>query len=179
MAMSKEQRRKIYGIREPKEPGDPEVMARRYFHEAMARWELKWLTSISFLSAITAVALILAPAIIKPWGELIAQLTPISCIRSIFTTPNGWLFLIIIFGAICHIYTSSKIDGENFSHHAYPINLSGVRSAQQVIDMELYPATKVEERVYFFDFVGGVWISLFFWPGMLGGFVMILNSMEK
>jgi hypothetical protein len=175
MAMSKEQRRKIYGIREPKDPADPSVTTRRHLHEMVVRWELKWLGAINLLSFIFALAFILLPALIKSWKAIVERIPILTLLNQLFTTPNIWLTFIFVFGVGCHIYSSSKIDGNNYSHHHYPINLKGVRSPQQVIDMELYPASKIEERVFWVDFIGGVWLSIFFWFGILGGFVMLLN----
>lgn len=175
MAMSKEQRRKLYGIREPKDPADPEVLARRHLHEAVVRWELKWLGSINFLSFIFALLLVLLPRLIKPLGATVEQIPLALHINLIFTAPNIGLAFLLIFGIGCHIYSSSKIDGAKHSYHSYPINLTDVRSPQQILDMELYPISKIEERVFWADFLGGIWISVFFWFGIFGGLVMLIN----
>lgn len=175
MALSKEKRREIYGIKEPNEPSDIDVIARRPVHEALSKWELKWMNSIGFSCGVIALLTVLLPALFKPWKIIVDDFLLLSTIHRMFTTLNLGLFFIVAFGACLHLYSASKIDGKKYSHHGYPINLSGVRSSQQVIDMELYPRTKLEERVFWIDLIGGVWLATTWWFVIFGGFVMMLK----
>lgn len=175
MSMSKEQRRKIHGLREPIEPGDPSVMARRELHEAVTKWALRWGTAIQFLSGAIAFGVVLLPTLHPPWRSVIESFRPLAVVHHELTRLSLWLILPIAFGLCIGFYSSSKIDYKKFSHHGYPINLSGVGSSQQIIEMDLFPRTKLEERVFWADFVGGIFMMFGWWFWLFGGFSALLK----
>lgn len=70
--LSKDQWRKIHGIKEPKDPADPNVVARRQLHEAIIKWELKWINRLHLASAFLAFAIVLLPTINKTWYGFVA-----------------------------------------------------------------------------------------------------------
>lgn len=176
MAMSKEQRRKIYGIREPKDPADPEVLSRQGMHIALLKWDLKWGPYIQIISAITAVALIFLPTIYPGWKIIIENWAIAIAIHNGFTRLSVWMGFSVIILVISSFYASSKLDGASCSHHGYPINLSGVRSSRLVLDLELFPRTKQEEKIFLADFISGIWAALVFWPILLGAVSIFIKT---
>lgn len=177
--MDKYQRRKIYGIREPKEPADQDVVARRHIHEAMVRWELKWLNSLHFITFLLAIVIVLAPAISKRWREIIEAIPAVSWIFQEFSNLRFWPIFFLMIGLIFHFYSMSKIDGKNYSEHGYPINLPHVRAPYQIIEAELYPRTKLEERVFWLDSLGGVLSALISWFTMFGAIAFFITKGMK
>jgi hypothetical protein len=174
MAMSKEQRRKLHGIGEPFEPGDPRVMARRNLHEAVTKWDLRWATTIHFLSGAIAFGVVLLPTLLPQWRSVIESVRPLAVLHYELTRPSVWLFLPLAIALCLGFYSTSKRDYKKMSHHGYPINLGGAGS-QEIIDMDLYPRTTIEEKVFFADFVSGIFM-FGWWFGILGGFSIILKS---
>jgi hypothetical protein len=172
--LSKERRRELYGLREPLVPSDPRVMARRNMHEAVTKWDLRWATTIHFLSGAIAFGVVLLPILLPPWRSVIESVEPLAFIHHELTRPSVWLFLPLAIALCLGFYSTSKRDYKKISHHGYPINLGGAGS-KEIIDMDLYPRTAIEEKVFFADFVLGIFM-FGWWFGILGGFSIILKS---
>lgn len=176
MALSKEQWRKMYGIREPKDPADPDVVGRRKLHETIARWEIKWLGPLHVISGLLAFLIVLLPAFSKSWKSLVTMAPIIASIQKEFSSFGGIAIFLLAIGLFCYFYPASKIDGKNYSEYGYPINMSHVRSSRSVINGELYPRTKIEERIFWIDSFGGLWGASVGWFALFGGATLILNS---
>ncbi len=73
----------------------------------------------------------------------------------------------------------SRIDGKSFSEHGYPINLAHIGSAREVIEAELYPRTKLEERVFWIDRFSGVLTALTVWHIMFGAIAFFIMKGMK
>jgi hypothetical protein len=116
MAMSKEQRRKLHGIGEPLEPGDPRVMARRHLHEAVTKWDLRWATTINFLSGAIAFAVVLLPTLLPPWRSVIESVRPLAVIHYELTRPSVWLLLPLAIALCLGVYSTSKRDYKKKFH---------------------------------------------------------------
>jgi hypothetical protein len=172
--LSKEQRRKLHGIREPLEPGDPRVMARRGLHEAVTKWNLRWATPIHFLSGAVAFGFVLLPILLPPWRNVIESVRPFAILHYELTRTSVWLILPLVVALCLGFYSTSKRDYKKISHYGYPINLGGAGS-QEIIDMDLYPRTTIEEKVFFADFVSGIF-GFGWWFWLFGGFSIILKS---
>jgi len=175
--LSKEQWRKIHGIRPPKDPVDPEVIARRPLHEALVNWEIKWLTRLHLIFAPLAFAIVLLPKFNRAWYDFVSFIPVISWIHRAFSGLTGTLYLCLGVGLLFFFYSASKIDGESHSEYGYPINLSHVRSPQNIKRGDLYPRTKLEERVFFADSAGGIWLATCMWFVLFGG-ISVLFSMK-
>lgn len=174
--LSKERWKKIHGIREPKDPEDAEVVARRYIHEAIVRWEIKWIKYLHMISASLAFGVVLLPNFIKGWHGFIASIPVASWVQREFSSLSGTLLFCLAVGLLLYFYSAFKIDGKNYSEYNYPINLSHIGSPQEIERYDLYPRTKLEERVFFADSAGGLWGAIFVWFGLFGGFSIILNA---
>ncbi|THF58109.1 hypothetical protein [Pseudothauera rhizosphaerae] len=168
MALSKEQMRRIYGIRESKDPVDPIVLSRRHFHEAFARFGLKWLWVLHSISFISAFLIVLLPVLSESWKMVMVETPVVQFIFLEFSHIGGLFVFLLAIGLVCYFYSASKIDGKEYSEHGYPINLSGVGSWREVIEADLYPTTKEEECVYWVGAIGGIWISTVGWFIMFG-----------
>ena len=161
--LSKEQWRKIYGMREPKDPADPNVIARRALHVSITKWELKWVTRLHLISVFLAFAIVLLPALNKTWYGLIASIPIFQWIHRAFSNFSGVFFLSLAAGLFIHSYSHRKLDGKNYSEYGYPINLSGVRSTKNIAQGDLYPRTRLEENIFYVDCAGGIWAATVFW----------------
>lgn len=175
--LSKDQWRKIHGIRPPKDPADTNVIGRRSIHEAIVNWQIKWLTRLHLIFAPLAFAIVLLPKFNKAWYEVISSVPIFSWIHREFSGLTGTLYLCLAVGLFFYFYSASKIDGENYSEHGYPINLSHVGSSQDIKQGELYPRTKLEERVFLADRAAGLWLAIFMWFVLFGG-ISVLFSMK-
>lgn len=174
--LSKEQWRKIHGIKEPKDPADPNVVSRRTLHESIVKWEIKWLSRLHLISASSAFIIVLLPAISKTWHGFIASVPVVSWIHREFSTFSGVLISSLAVGLFFYFYSASKIDGKSFSEHGYPINLSQVGSPKDIILGDLYPRTRLEEKVFFADFAGGIWVATAMWFVLFGGISILIKS---
>jgi hypothetical protein len=172
--LSKQRRRELYGLREPLVPGDPRVMARRNLHEAVTKWNLRWATPIHFLSGVIAVGVILLPTLLPQWKSVIESVRPLAILHYELTRLSIWLILPLAIALCLSFYSASKRDYKKISHHGYPINLGGAGS-QDILDLDLYPRTVVEEKVFFADFLSGI-LGFCWWVWIFGGFSIILKS---
>jgi len=161
--LSKEQWRKIHGIREPTDPADPSVMGRRVLHESIVQWEIKWLTRLHLISSALAFVVVLLPMINKSWYGFISAVPVVSWIQKEFSSLGGWAILTLVFGLVCYFYSASKIDGKSYSEYGYPINLSHIGSADDIMIGDLFPRTKLEEKVFLVDSAGGAWMATVWW----------------
>lgn len=174
--LSKDQWRKIHGIKEPKDPADPNVVARRMLHESIVQWELKWINRLHLVSASLAFAIVLFPVINNTWYGFVTSIPVVSWIHREFSSFSGVLIFSLAVGLFFYFYSASKIDGKSYSEYGYPINLSQIRSAENILHGELYPRTKIEEKVFFADFAGGVWMATVFWFVAFGGISFLIKS---
>lgn len=172
--INKERRRKLYGLREPLVPSDPRVVARRNLHEAVTKWNLKWATRIHFLSGSIAFVVVLLPILLPPWRSVIESVRPLAVMHYELTRLSIWVTLPLAIALCLGFYSTSKRDYKNISHHGYPINLGGSGS-KDILDMDLYPRTAIEERVFFADFLSGIF-GFCWWFWIFGGFAIILKS---
>lgn len=175
--LSKGQWRKIHGIRPPKDPADPDVIGRRPIHEAIVNWEIKWTTRLHLIFAPLAFVIVLMPKFNKTWYEVISSAPIVSWIHREFSGLTGTLYLCLAVGLFFYFYSASKIDGKNYSEYGYPINISHVRAPKNIKQGELYPRTKLEEKVFFADSAGGIWLATFMWFVLFGG-ISVLFSMK-
>jgi hypothetical protein len=173
--MSNERFRQLYDLRESAEPADPEVLNRRWLHQAIAKWESKWLSRLGAATFVAAFLVVLLPVLLRPWRNIIER-TPIASYVFHELTNIGWLEVLLFLAMVLMLnyYSSSKIDGKTYSEHGYPINISGVRSAKNVVEYELYPRTKTEENVFFVDSFSGIFGSVFMWFVLFGAFATVL-----
>lgn len=172
--ISKERLRRILGVREPKDPPDPEVIARRGVHEAIAKWELKWLTKLHIISAVLAFLVVLLPAFSDFWLGLVSKFS-LLFIHDDFSSFGFISRLFFIVGLPLYVYTTKKIDGEVYSEYGYPFNLSNVRTPENIVHAELYPRTKIEEKIFFIDSFMGIWIATILWFLIFGGIAFIFT----
>lgn len=173
--LSKDQWRKIHGIRPPKDPADADVIGRRPIHEAVVNWEIKWLPRLHLIFAPLAFVIVLLPKFNKAWHGVISFVPVISWLHREFSGLTSTLYLCLAFGLFLYFYSASKIDGESYSEYGYPINLSYGISPQNIKQAELYPRTKLEERVFFADSAGGIWLATFMWFVLFGGIAGLLS----
>ena len=174
--LSKDQWRKIHGIKEPKDPADPNVVARKTLHESIVKWELKWINRLHLASALLAFAIVLFPVINRTWYGFVASIPVVSWIHREFSSFGGVLVLSLAVGLFFYFYSASKIDGKSYSEYGYPINLSHVGSPQDVMRGDLYPRTRLEEKVFFADSAGGVWLGTVMWFVLFGGISIFVKS---
>jgi len=174
--LSKEQWRKINGIKEPKDPADSNVVSRRTLHESIVQWEIKWIGRLHLSSIFIAFAIVFFPAINKTWHEFVTSAAIFSLIYKAFSNFGGVYILSLALGVFLYFYSARKIDGSTFSEYGYPINLANIRSAKNILQGDLYPRTKIEERVFFADFAGGIWIATLFWFVAFGGISFLIKS---
>lgn len=172
--LSKERRRELHGLKEPLVPGDPRVMARRNLHEAVTKWNLRWTIPIHFLSGAIAFGVVLLPTLLPPWRSVIESARPLAVLHHELTRPSIWLILPLAIALGLGFYSKSKRDYKDISHHGYPINLGGA-GYQEILDMDLYPRTTVEEKVFFADFLSGIF-GFGWWFWLFGGFSIILKA---
>ena len=113
--LSKDQWRKIHGIRLPKDPADPHVIGRRSIREALVNWEIKWLTRLHLIFPPLAFSIVPLPKFNKAWHGFISLIPVISWINREFSDLTGTLYLCLAFGFFYfyYFYSASKIDGEN------------------------------------------------------------------
>lgn len=175
----KDRRRRLLGLKDPAGEGELSVMQRNARHKAATEWVLSWGAPISVLSFLFALVFVLAPALAAPWRAAINQIGPLALAHEVWTTKNVFLIAIVGVGVALHFYSKSKLDGKRHSELGYPINLTEARTSENVIDLDLYPRTKAEERIFWVDVLLSVWIATFFWPILVGGFSMILSSMKQ
>lgn len=174
--LSKEQWRKIHGIKEPKDPADPSVVSRRTLHESIVRWEIRWTNRLHLVSALLAFVIVLFPVINKTWYGLIASTPLFGWVHREFSSFGGVLVMSLAVGLFFYFYSASKIDGKSFSEYGYPINLSHVRSAENIILGDLYPRTRLEEKVFLADSAGGIWLATLMWFILFGGISIFIKS---
>ncbi|WP_149028957.1 hypothetical protein [Serpentinimonas barnesii] len=174
--MSKERWRELHGIREPKDPADPAVLGRRHWHEAIARWEVKWLNRFWVISGTAAFVVVLLPVLLDPWRAVVMNTPVLAAVYLEFSGLGGWLYFLLAMMLATAFYSASKWDGKKYSEYGYPINLQGVGSPQDILFAELYPRTKLEERVFWVDSLGGLLGSLFVPFVVFGGFAAMLKS---
>ena len=172
--IDKERLRKILGVREPKDPPDPEVIARRGVHEAIAKWELKWLTKLHIISAFLAFLIVLLPAFSDFWLGLVSDLS-LLFIHNDFTSLGFMSRMYLIVALPLYVYNMKKIDGKIYSEYGYPFNLSHVRTPENIVHAELYPRTKIEEKIFFIDCFMGIWIAAIMWFLIFGGIAFIFT----
>jgi len=174
--MSKERWRELHGIREPKDPADPAVLGRRHWHEASARWMVKWNDRIWLISGTTAFVVVLLPVLLDPWRAVVMNTPVLAAVYLEFSEFGEWMFIFLAMMLAAAFYPASKWDGKKYSEYGYPINLQGIRSSQNILFAELYPRTKLEERVFWVDKLGGILISLFGLFNLFGAFAAVLKS---
>lgn len=173
--LSKDQWRKIHGIREPKDSADPEVISRLPLHKRMIDWEIVWSPRLHATSTAIGLVFILLPTINEGWHELISHTPAVLRYQQEFSHFKATPIILLAIGVLLHLYSSSKIDGKSFSEYGYPINLSHIRSAKNIIKGDLFPRTRTEERIFFADFAGGLWIATAFWHVLFGGISWLIN----
>lgn len=174
--LSKEQWRKIHGIKEPKDPADPNVLSRRTLHESIVQWELKWINRLHLAFGPLAFAIVLFPVINKTWYGFVVSIPVFSWIHRGFSSFGGVLILSLAVGLFFYFYSASKVDGKSYSEYGYPINLSHVRSAKNIILGDLYPRTRLEEKVFLADSAGGIWLATLMWFVLFGGISILIKS---
>lgn len=153
--LSKDQWRKIHGIKEPKDPADPNVVARRKLHEAIIKWELKWITRLHLAFAFLAFFIVFLPTINKTWHGFVAFVPIVLWIHRGFSSFGGLLSLSLAVALFCNFYSARKIDGESFSEYGYPINLTNIRSSENIVLGDLYPRTRLEEKFFLLIVLAG------------------------
>lgn len=173
--LSKEQWRNIHGIRPPKDPADPEVLQRRWLHEAIVRWEIKWLTFLHITFAVLAFAIVFLPSLNKSWHAIISTTPILSWIFGAFSRLSSTLISCLSFGLISHLYSSSQADGKDYSEHGYPINLSHIGSPINIALGELYPRTRIEEKIFLVDSAGALWLATVSWFVLFGGLSILIR----
>ncbi len=174
--LSKEEWRKIHGIKEPQDLADPSVVSRRALHESIVQWEIKWTGRLHLASIFIAFTIVLFPAINKTWHEFVTSVAIFSLISKAFSCFGGVYILSLALGVVLHFYSARRIDGSTFSEYGYPINLANIRSAKSILQGDLYPRTRIEEKVFFADFAGGIWIVTAFWFIAFGGISFLIKS---
>jgi hypothetical protein len=78
-------------------------------------------------------------------------------------------------GLFFYIFSNIKVDGKNYSEHGYPINMSHIRSTKNIISGDLYPRTKLEEKIFFIDIFGGIFFAIAFWFVVFGGISFLVK----
>ncbi len=174
--MSKERWRELHGIREPKDPADPAVLGRRQWHEAIVRWEVKWLNPLLLISGATAFVVVLLPVLLDPWRAVVMNTPVLAAVYLEFSGLGGWLYFLLAMMLATAFYSASKWDGKKYSEYGYPINLQGIKSPKNILFAELYPRTRLEERVFGVDSLGGILDSLFGLFILFGAFAAVLKS---
>lgn len=141
MALSKEQLRKIHGAVESTCPADAAVMARRRYHEAVAKWIASFIVSLHASVAAISFLVVLLPAFSKKWRATI-EMIPI--VRDMFHHYSSMSSL-----AIGHLYFLVMLSLiADWQKMRLPYWQAGALSYSDIVSMELYPRIKKEEVAY-------------------------------
>lgn len=169
MALSKDQLRKIHGIPEPTGSADPAVLARRGFHEAVAKWLARWSYPLQAVFALIGFVVVLLPTLSNNWRTVIEN-TPIAGrIFQDFSSLGGLAMLLFFFLLGLFLIW-------NGLQSRLPAGRNSFLTNRDIVEMELYPRNKKEEFIYWVDFVFAVtgttlWLFLPF--GVLAYFIRI------
>lgn len=156
----------MHGMREPREPADPEVLSRRHLHEAVVRWELKWHWRLHFISFIWAFFNILLPVFSKSWKDTILNTPFFSMLYHEFAGLGFFSMLFLAIGLSSSSYQSYQRSKNGLMSNSSHIC---VISIDDYINAELHPHTKKEEFISIADYIGGFWMATLFWFTIFGG----------
>lgn len=138
--------RRILGLGEIKEGGDPEVLARRKYHVSIAKWLAKWLPWMQVLSATIGIIFIFLPAVWLEWRTMLMGVPAIYNfsvdLYLLKVTYLKLLFIMLIPTII------SNLKAKTFPGGWDPSKQFGFPSVKQISDLDLYPNKKEEELVY-------------------------------
>jgi len=146
MALSKDRLRKIHGIPEPTGPADQAVLARRKYHEAAARWLAKWSSPLHATCALTGFMVVLLPMFSKNWRAVIENIPIAARIFHDFSTLSGWAMALLGILMALWGYLNWKVN--DYPGGWNPRKQWGLPDPALIVEMELYPRTQVEERVF-------------------------------
>lgn len=166
---SKDRLRKIHGIPQPIDLGDPAVLARLKIHESAAKCCEKWLTLFHAFFAIFGFVVVLLPVLSKPWRSVIESVPFLSQVFHYYSTLSGWAMVNLLILVILFFI-------RNFLVKSIPGGQASILTYKNIIDMELYPRTKKEEfaywsEIFFSATATTLWLFLPF--GVLAYFILI------
>lgn len=173
MPMSKEQLRRVHGLREPEALADPNVLTRSKYHEAAAKWLAKWSYPLQVAFALIGFVIVLLPMFSKNWLAVIENTPVAGRIFHDFSTLSGWamvlLFVLMVLWGILNWLV------KNYPGGWHPTKQWGFPNPKQVVELELYPRLKREEFVFWVDIIFGatgttLWMIFF---GVLAFFIRI------
>ncbi len=153
MTLPKDQLRKIHGLSEPTVPADPEVLARRKYHEAAAKWLAKWSYPLQAVFAMIGFVVVLLPMFSKNWRAVIENTPVAERFFHDFSTLSGWAMVLFLFLMALFLILNWRVNDYPGGWH--PTKQWGFPNPRQVLEMELYPRLKKEEFVYWVDVVFG------------------------
>ncbi|MCB6182874.1 hypothetical protein LIN78_04830 [Leeia sp. TBRC 13508] len=143
MSLSKEQLLKLYGIKLKPVEADCDVLSRRPQLVFRLQWCLRNSAYFHLVIAIVSFLLILLPSISKDAYSMIGQSAFLLMIHSAFLFNKSLYLLIFIFvGLIGVIGRASEL------HRTYESGSTAI-DYKQMMEMELYPRTKLEERWFY------------------------------
>jgi hypothetical protein len=149
-APGKERLRQIYGVEDPTTPPDLSVLARRKYHEAIAKWQVKWLTLAQPIFGLLGLLIVLLPLFLERWRRVIESTPVVAHVFQDFSTFGVWTkALFPVLGPMVLLigkgYQSGGWDSKKQRR---------VPFVNQVVNLELYPRTRREEiSFYIYMFV--------------------------
>ncbi len=145
--------RKMWGLTEPDTPIDSEVLGRRRYHEAAAKWLAKWSYPLQATFAVIGFVVVLLPMFSKNWRAVI-EATPIAGrVFHDFSTLSGWAML--LFAVLMVLWGILNWRVNDYPGGWHPTKQWGFPNPKQVAEMELYPRTHGEEFVFWVDIAFG------------------------
>jgi len=169
----KDRMRKMWGLDEPNKPADPEVLGRRRYHEAAAKWLAKWSYLLQTTFALIGFMVVLLPMFSKSWRAAIENTPVAERIFNDFSTLSG--LAMVLFFILMVLWGILNWRVKDYPGGWHPTKQWGFPNPQQVVEMGLYPRLKREEFVFWIDIVFGtagtmIWMILF---GVFAFFIRI------
>lgn len=158
--------RRILGLGEVKEGGDPEVLARRKYHVFVAKWLAKWLPWLQVSAAIIGIVLIFLPAVWIEWRAHVIEIPVISGLFFDFHSIQGNYLLVFYFCIIMYIAVNFK--AQDFPGGWDPKKQHRFPTSNEIVRLELYPVTKKEEFVFWLDSFTGFFVVPMWWLLLIG-----------
>lgn len=91
----RDRNRKLLGLAEPDSPADPEVLQRRKYHAAAAKWLAKWFYPLQGVFAAIGFFVVLLPMFSTSWRTVIENTAIASRIFHDFSTLSGWAMVLL------------------------------------------------------------------------------------
>lgn len=145
--MNKDLLRKAYGLAPPTGPEDVRVTQRKALHIKAASALAKWSLVMQCFFALVGVFLVLFPTIWPQWRAVVLSWPIIDGVYIACSTLTGWPLW------LCGLLVSEVI-ALNWLVKDFPGGWNSARqhgfpSLKQIVDLDLYPRTKQQERGFF------------------------------